>query len=681
MRSRSAVRRHRSPRRAAAFGAWVAIVVLVGAANARAGDAPRADSTATVAPSPNAASAPSDSASLAPAVGGAPADSAARSTPGAARAPESSREIDADRLRLDGRTSLRSQWLGRWPAQAIDLPLPSDVWDRPVTFDAGVPPAGPRASTTDRTPVAGFFLRFGLPNAATAVAPPGRATNDPLLVAQWGDASPRPVMEGPAELLAAPRPTLWWEAALRSRGAQPRATESAVFFERGDLGLENVGARFTAPALGPGLAAAYTRRTSDGPDAFWRATDTRYAGAAMLRWRGSLRGWIEGDIAKRRIEDAYDSAGGGRARAGESLLDDRSLALHLERRAGAWEQRFRAETARSRHSTIEIDGVRTRWEAPSWTLGAESRWHPSAGWTWIASAHATGRDLRFRAGPGLTPIGVLDTRFDEGVREARAGLALRRDGGRRGRARGWGADVAYDARENDRGYLDARIHASAASRRGMLRADLESSHERPTEEDRRLPERDRVFEDVIVLPKPLRYTVSGDPGLRARRLSGVAAAGSWRAANRVEFFGTGSARYVTDDFGWDLTRVETPDSIFVEDRATRRGSGWSRHASLGVAATWGRLGARALGWTRAGASTLSPRGGSLARTGLDASADLALTLFRGDLPLRIGVEAQIAGRRGAPIRAASTALFNASVRADFGEAGLYLRVEDLADRR
>jgi hypothetical protein len=281
----------------------------------------------------------------------------------------------------------------------------------------------------------------------------------------------------------------------------------------------------------------------------------------------------------------------------------------------------------------------------------------------------------------LTPIGVLDTGFAETRREARAGLALRHEKGERGRLRTWGADVAYDAREQDHGFLDARIHATAEAARGSMRVDLESAHERPSEEDLLLPERDRVFEDIVVLPKPVRYTVSGDPALRVRRLTGGAAAGSWRASKALEFTATGSARRVEDDFGWDLTRSETADTIVVTDRAVLRGSGWSSHGSLGMAATHGPLAIRALAWARGGSSRLSPRAGALPRAGLDASLDGAVKLFRGDLPLRIGVEAELTGRREAPIRSAATALFNASIRADFGDAGLYLRLDDLFDRR
>lgn len=595
--------------------------------------------------------------------------------------PPAGLRFDVDPLRLEGKTTLRLQFRERWPADAFALPMPSEAWDRPVTLDAAVSLAGWRAPATDRTPVAGYLLLFGMPNAATAIAAPGTAADDPLLVSGWSEPNPRPVLAGPAELLAAPRSTLWWEEALLNRGTRPGPTESELLYEKGDFGLQQAGARFTAPGLGPGLAAAYTRRTSDGSDALLRATDTRYTAAMALPRRGTLHAWIEGDIATRRIEDATLDPLNGRIRAGEALLNDRSLALHAVERSGRWEHRFRAEAARSRHTGIEIDGTRERWEEPTWSLAEESRWRPSAGWLWMAAAHATGRTLRYRAGPANTSSGLLDIAFDETRTEGRAGIAVRRDS-RRGRdGREWGADLVYDAREGDAGYLDARLHASVVAPRGSARIDLESTHERASWEDRLLPSRDRFFADVLVLPKPVRYTVSGDPSLRPRRLNGMVAAAAWRASRAMELTATGSARYLADDFGWNLSRFETPDTIVVEDRATLRGSGWVSHASFGADAKWGPIGFRALGWLRGGSSRQSPRAGSPPRAGLDASLHGAATFFRGDLPLRAGIEAHVTGRREGAIRAAGVALFDATLHADFGDAGVYLRVDDLFDRR
>lgn len=654
------------------------IVALLAAAGAgRAEASVPSDSAAVFADTTGSASrmtAPPDSAS-------APADSTGRAPAAPSRARGALGDLDVDRLRLDGRTSARLQFRERWPAQALELPLSGEAWDRLTTLDAGVPLAGQGTHATDRTPVSGFPLFLGLPNATTAIGSPGASRHDPFLVSRWSAASRRPVMESAAELLAAPRGTLWWEPALLERGERPGASESALLYEKGDRGLQQVGARFVVPSLGPGLAAAYTRRATDGAEAWWRATDTRYAVAMTLPRRGALRAWIEGDLASRRIEEGAPDPVLGRIRAGESLLEDRSLALSLQRSGGAWEHRMRAGVARAKHTGIEIDNVRQRWDEPSWTLGGESRWRPASGWTWMAVARAAGRDLRYRAGPSTTPLGPLDVSFRATRREGRAGIAVRRDATRLGTSRAWGADLVVDARESDRGMLDARLHASIVSRRGSARFDLESAHERATWEDRLLPERDRVFDDIVVLPKPVRYTTSGETSLRPRRLNGAVASALWHPASRLEFSASGSARYLADDFGWNLSRIETPDTIVVEDRAARRGSGWTSHASLGAAATWRSFNLRALGWMRGGSSRLSPRGGSLPRAGLDASLDGAAILFRGDLPLRFGVEGHLSGPRQASIRSAATTLFDASIRADFTDAGLFLRVDDLFDRR
>ncbi|MEK7316835.1 MAG: hypothetical protein AAB011_11680, partial [Candidatus Eisenbacteria bacterium] len=590
---------------------------------ARADDWATPDSTAALSDSTAALS---DSSAI-------PADSTARTSAAASSVRLAPGDLNLDGIRRDGRTSARLQLQERGAIQVLELPLPGEGWDRLSTSDAGVPLPGGRTHATDRTPVSGFPLNFGLPNAATAIGSPGLSRSDPFLVSGWRAAPTRNLMEGAAELLAMPRVSLWWEPALLERGATLGATESALLYEKGDDGLQQVGARFVMPSLGPGLAAAYTRRATDGAEAWWRATDRRYAAAVLLPRQGALRGWIEGDLASRRIEDAAPDPDPlvVRTRAGESMLEDRSLALHLRRGAGAWEHRLRAEVARTKHTGIEIDGVRRRWDEPSWTIGGESRWSPAAEWLWIGAIHAAGRDLRYRAGPALTPIGPLDTSFRETWREGRVGLAVRRDVARHGTTRAWGADIAYDARENDRGMLDARLHASLLSRRGSARVDLESAHDRATAEDLLLPERDRVSEDLTVLPKPVRYTESGDPTLRPRRLNGAVASAQWRPAGRMELTASGSARYIVDDFGWELSRIETADSIFVEDRATRRGSGWTSHASLGAAASWRSLSLRALGWMRGGSSRLSPRGGALPTAGLDASLDGGVILFRGDL--------------------------------------------------
>ncbi|HET9951068.1 MAG TPA: hypothetical protein VFS09_04665 [Candidatus Eisenbacteria bacterium] len=592
-------------------------------------------------------------------------------------------DIETDQLRFDGRGTPARQFEGRWPAMAAELPFAGTAYAIPVTLDAGVPLAGWRSHATDRTVVSGFPIYFGAPNAATSFGSPGYGENDPFLVTTWRAAAPRPPMEGPAELLARPRASLWWEPALGERKSGDGVMSSALLYEKGAFGLEQAGARFTAPSFGPGVAGAYTWRTSDGEGSFLRASDARYSVAIDLPGWVGLTGRVRGDLAYRRVENGRPDPDPavGRVLAGEALLDDRRVALDLERRSAAWEHVFTGEVARASHTSIDVDSARERWNEPSWTAGATSTWRPAAGWSWIATARATGRSFQARVGPATTSSGTIDTEFATTRAEGRAGLAVRRESVRDGSSRSWSADVAYDARDKDRGFLDARLGVAMASPRGIVQLDLESSHERATWEDRLFPSRDRYFFDDFVIPKPVRYSVHADPDLVPRQLNGASARAVWRAGSGVEFGATGSARHVADDFGWELSRVESADSIVVTDMAIGRGSGWVSHASLSFASTWRSLSLRAFGWLRGGSSRLSPHAGSPPRTGAEATLEAKRSFFQGDLPLRLGVDAHVAGERTGPIRDASRATLDASLCADFVNAGLYLRVDDLLDRR
>jgi hypothetical protein len=636
-----------------------------------------ADSTVETPPDRgNVATPPDTSATLAP------ADTlAARSASRPPRSASRWSELDVDRLRLDGRTSARSQFREQRPYVAAALPLWSEAFDTPVAADAGIPFGAWRTRATDRTPVSGYLLAFGVPNAATAIGFPGRPANDPFLVTRWSIPTTRSPMERAGELLAAPVPTLWWESSLRDRSARATPTTSAVAYERGEGGLDQVGARFSSTTLGPGFAGGYTRRAADGAGALFRATEVRYAVAMALPRLGAWEGWIDADLATRRIESAGEDAAEGRVLSTEALVDDRRAALHLERRAGRMEQRLAVGTERAKHTSIDRFGARERWSEPATDAAAELRWKPSAGWTWLATARGARRVFHYRAGPAPTVTGAIDEDRRGTLGEGRVGLGVRRERARPSLTRRWIADLAYDAREGDRGVLDARLGGEIEGARAGLRLDLESAHQRATLEDRFFPEREDYFEDVLVLPKPVRYASSGNSALRPRKLNGVVAAAEWRPGRLLQLSASGSARYVVDDFGWELSRRETADSIFVDDRAVVRGSGWTSHLSAAVTLSWRSFRGRALGWARGGSESLSPRAGSTPRTGGDASVEAAAVLFEGDLPLRIGLEAHVAGARKAPLEAPSLAVFDASVRADFTDAGLFLRLEDLFDRR
>jgi hypothetical protein len=655
----------------------VAFVAWSCAAAAPSAAAPvLADSTALA-----GARAPADTTTAAATTVAAPADSLSRNA-GARRARAG--DIDADRLRFEGRTTPKRQFETRWPVTTLELPFASDAFARPVTLDAGMSLAGWRTHASDRTPVSGFPLFFGPANAATAIAGPGFAANDPFLVTTWETSAARPVMAGAAELLTRPRPVLWWEPAFRRGGGPAGATTSALLYEKGAYGDEQAGARFAAPSLGRGIAGAYTRRTSDGEGAFFRAIETRYALAVALPRVAGISGRIDGDLAWRRIEGAYSEFAGTLVAAGEALHDDRRLGLHLERQGGVWENGVDAEVARSSHTSIDPDSTRERWKEPSWRIVARTTWRPTPRWAWLADARVTGREFQSRVGPAPTPTGVLDEQFAATRDEARFGLGVRRaseGAGVSGARHSWSADLAYDGRAGDRGFLDARLGAAVTSSHGMAALDVESAHERATWEDRLTPSRDRYFDDVLVVAKPVRYSVAADPDLKPRRLNGGVARAEWRPGPSIAIAASASARYLADDFGWNLSRLETADSILVEERATWRGSGWVSHASLGVSLSWHSIGVHAIGWLRGGSSRLSPLAGAPPRAGADASIDGGTTLFRGDLPLRLGLDAHVLGEREAPIRAPAVTVVDASLRADFTDAGLFFRIDDVFDRR
>ena len=591
--------------------------------------------------------------------------------------------LEVNERRRDGATTLRRQWRDRWPVQIAALPFVSDAFDVPASLDAGLPFAGWPAPSTDRTVVSSALVPFGVPNAAATIVVPASADGDPFLIDAWDAGAapgPRDAFGAPGDLPAAPRPDRWWERPLLDPGAATEPTSSALLYEKGGRGLEHTGVRFAAPALGRGIAGAYTRRASDGDEAFTRALESRYVVAFNLKRDGVLRSWVEGAIADRRIESAVDSV------PGRAEGEARHIAIHARRTEGPNDVRVAFRLARRSHTQIDpLDGSRERWDEPTASLLATASRRVAPAWTGMLSARAATGTIRSRAGPALVFGGALDVSRSIRRRDARVALGLRREapGGRTA----WRADLAFDARESDRGVLDARLSLSTRSARASARIDLESMHQRATWEDRASPTRERVFENILVLPQSVRYRTESGPGIQPRRLSGLAGRAFWSPRGRVRLHATGSLRYVADDFGWDVTRAESADSIIVLERAERRGSGWNHHVSVGAAWSAGALRVGSQGWVRGGrlgpseGPGPSPRAASPPRAGLDAAVDARAILFEGDLPLTLGVEAHVAGTRRGLLSAPSSVTLDASLRADFTEAGLFFRFEDLLDRR
>jgi hypothetical protein len=160
----------------------------------------------------------------------------------------------------------------------------------------------------------------------------------------------------------------------------------------------------------------------------------------------------------------------------------------------------------------------------------------------------------------------------------------------------------------------------------------------------------------------------------------VLAAASFAATRGVELLAFGSARRVTDDFGWNATRTDSVDTIRIEDVAGPRGSGWLWHAAGGIEATLGPLTARGVAWGRGESAALSPRAGSPPRAGLDASVGIRASFFRGDLPLALEVLAHATGRRRGLIEAPALVTWDGRLRSDFGAAGVFGTLTNVFDR-
>jgi hypothetical protein len=191
-------------------------------------------------------------------------------------------------------------------------------------------------------------------------------------------------------------------------------------------------------------------------------------------------------------------------------------------------------------------------------------------------------------------------------------------------------------------------------------------------------------DDEIRLPdlsKILQISRSGDPTLKPRRLAGSLARGSYSVSRSLAVELEGSLRRVDHDFGWDLTRLDTTDTLYVSTMAGPRGSGWVSHGGIGFQWRPGPVRLHGLGWARGGSDRLSPQAGSPPRYGADGAADFRVVLFRGDLPLEAGFELHAQGPRRGIAREPGWATLDAAIRADFGNAGAFFEFVNVLDRR
>ena len=588
--------------------------------------------------------------------------------------------VDFEEQRKAGDASLESALRGRRASLLMPLPLFGAATGALCVPDAGsrlrIFPLGTVADVaTDRTLVAAKPYGIGVLDLATVLDNPradGVETLD--LIALGRGLKPEPFDRAGA-LLAEPVAERAFTRVVPGEGRKERRAKSALYYGNGDAGILDTGARFVSPALGKGIGGSYARHEADGISPLHHAVSTRYALAGGLPRLLRHDLWVEGEIFKWTVEDEADSVnpftGEIETLLGRAEIASRSLTLH-GRAAGEHRlSRWTLRAGEAKRTRVRSDGSRERWEFPEWSFRWNGELGPARGWTPVASLQADSRRVEL--------VTEGDPLFAPRREEARAAAGLRRSLGRAGGAE---ADLAVDWREASPTLLEGRFSTWGEGRRASGRIDLEWAHERPSWVDLLSPER------VATVPPPsasytkaLRISRSGDPSLEPRRLAGTLARGSYALSRALKIEAEGSMRKLDDDFGWNLSRLETVDTIFVDARAARRGDGWVSHGAISFVAQPGPLRLRGLGWARGGPDRLSPRAGSPPRYGADGAAAVRLSLFHGDLPVDLGFELHAQGPRQGIVREPAVAVLDGSIHADFGPAGAFFEFDNVLDRR
>ena len=585
--------------------------------------------------------------------------------------------IDFDAQRKRGDVTLEAALQGRRAAAIGALPLSGAPTGSLVEPGAGVrwSPGGdrpPGEGATDRTWIAAASYGLGFFDSHTSIVDPASDGHDVL---DWlsleSSLRPHPFRE-PDALLTGPEPIASFARAMPGQPAGSRRPRSAIYYSNGEIGELVTGARFVSPALGKGIGASFSRHEGDGVAPLSHLVSSRYAGAVGLPGAFGHSFWVDGWMFDREIEDEalqMDAFSDIQTVLGRSEARTKAISLHGKAVGTHGASVWAVRGARAKRTRIEPSGARERWEFPEWSLAWSGDWRADSLWTLTASLDAAARRVEYADVTGLG----FSTRKDQG----RASAGIRRA---IGNGSGIAADAAFDVRADDRSFWDARASLWAEGKRASGRLDVESTHERPTWVDRLTPARSLTAVRLPDLAKTLRLTRSGDPSLEARRLSGASAEGAVAVSGGLSLSGSAAVRRVSNDFGWDLTRVESVDSLLVDVTARQRGDGWTSYGALGFSARAGMALLRALGWARRD-THLSPRAGSPPAWGVEGAFEIGITLFRGDLPLLLGMEAHAAGRREAPIEDDPGATFDAGLRADFGAAGAFVEMQNVFDRR
>ena len=587
-------------------------------------------------------------------------------------APDTVTRIDVARDRMHGVASLEEAVRLRRAAYLVALPMAGPPQGSVILPDGGGALGIATAhrdpdGSTDRTLEGSSELHWGVPDLAAALDDPRGTGFEALDLDGLEFPEERAYFRGAGESLARAAPRAPWVELSESSARKEQKARSTLYYRNGDHGDLATGARFLVPAWGRRIYASYTRLEGDGLDPLGHAKSTRYAVAASLPRLGAhdlAVGWWQ---LKRTMEDRA---------AGRAEWERREMGLRASREGSRSSDSWSLLWYQSKRTQVVSESLlaiwpyaRERWRFPGGAVEGAFEWRASPALTGVASVAASLQRVSYRT--GATP------EFDPRRAEARGHVGFRRSLGARS---GFGADLAYDARETERSEWDARISLWGRGATLAGRLDLESAHERPTWIDRLTPAR------AVSLSGPssglafAQITRSGDPSLAPRRLQGLIGSGSYRPWKQLTLESTASIRRIIDDFGWDLVSVTSGDSLFVEDLARERGSGWVSHASLAWEFDAGILYGRGVGWVREGPSWLSPRAGSPPRRALDAALELRRALFRGDLRLRLGAEAHARASRHGAIEEPAQITWDGTVTGDLGDASVFLRWDNVFDR-
>jgi len=579
--------------------------------------------------------------------------------------------IRVDRARKMGDLSLNELLRTRRPVALQTAPSFEPAFGTPglpATGDPIRPVPGflPGDRATDRTVIADVPDVIGAPGLATAWRSPESEGIDPFDFVAIDSSFVPESFRAPDQLFTRPPGVSYTELAMPDP-PHPYHVRSALMYRKGDGSLLDTAARFSTPLFARGVAASFVRHEADALTPFLTSLSSRYHLAAGIVRSGPVRAWAEGRLFQMRMELGDPGGYASGLEHARAEWASRDAALHAVGivsglRAAGTVRVGEGKSTQIGYGDLNTYGGRERWRFPEVSADLRVEANDSLGWIWSAAGQGSTRRVEYR--DELTS-------FVSRLGAGRVALGLRRAG-----ATGIAASVAGDAREGDAPFVDARVSVWTASRRARLRIDGEWAHERPTWVDLFSPER----VDTLLGFNTLVLRRSGATDLRARTMNGALAAASIRATPGVELRAFGSGHRVTDDFGWNASRTDTAGTVVVTDVAGVRGSGWLWHVGAGIDATVGPLLARGVAWTRGESDGLSPRAGSPPRAGADGAVAVHAAFFQGDLPLELEATVHATGPRHGLIEAPALATWDARLRVDFQNAGVFVNFTNVFDR-